>query len=407
MNYELLEQIGNKYGESYYILNTERFKQNFIELQNEFRKIYPDTYIAYSYKTNYIPDLCKIVDELGGYAEIVSDMEYEITKRLNISADKIIFNGPYKNKEAITEILLRGGCVNIDSVEEFEYIKGIAKSNADKIINIGIRVNFAIENANISRFGIDIESDKLKKIVKESDIISNINIREFHCHYAPRNLENWKARTEKMLKYSDELFEKAPAHIDLGGGLFGKMKDDMKRQFSSYIPEYKEYAQLVATMFNKYYEEMADKPMLFIEPGTALVGDVMRFAAKIVGIKSIRGKYIATLLGSVYNINPTLNGKNPSLEVYHKEDDSLKYYEDLDFGGYTCIESDYLYRGYNGKLAIGDYVVFDNVGSYSIVLKPPFILPNFSVISYNGEDVKLVKRRENFEDIFRTYQMFN
>lgn len=407
MDYKLLEQIGNKYGESYYILDIQKFKHNFNELQDEFRKIYPETYIAYSYKTNYIPDLCKIVDELGGYAEIVSDMEYEITKRLNISADKIIFNGPYKNKDAVVEILLRGGCVNIDSIEEFEYIKSIAKKNKDSIINIGIRVNFEIENSSMSRFGIDIKSEKLKKILDEINVINNINIKEFHCHYAPRSLENWQSRTEKMISYSYELFENPPEHIDLGGGLFGKMKNDMKKQFSSYIPEYREYAELVATMFGKHYGKMTKKPMLFIEPGTALVGDVMRFASKVVGIKNIREKNIATLLGSVYNINPTLNGKNPSLEIFHKNDEELNYYDDIDFGGYTCIESDYLYKGYSGKLAIGDYVVFDNVGSYSIVLKPPFILPNFAVVSYNGKDIEIVKRQENFDDIFRTYQMFN
>ena len=128
----------------------------------------------------------------------------------------------------------------------------------------------------------------------------------------------------------------------------------------------------------------------------------MKFAARVVSIKSVRGKSIATLLGSIYNINPTLNKKNPPLEVY-SDATERKTYKDLDFGGFTCIESDYLYRHYDGELAVGDFVVFGNVGSYSVVLKPPFILPNFAVLDICDGDCKVIKRRENFDDLFHTF----
>ncbi len=58
----------------------------------------------------------------------------------------------------------------------------------------------------------------------------------------------------------------------------------------------------------------------------------------------------------------------------------MNQYQSIDFGGYTCIESDYIYKNYNGDLAEGDYVIFGNAGSYSVVLKPPFILPNFAIV---------------------------
>ena len=79
-------------------------------------------------------------------------------------------------------------------------------------------------------------------------------------------------------------------------------------------------------------------------------------------------------------------------------------YTDLDFGGFTCIESDYLYRHFNGKLAQGDIVVFGNVGSYSVVLKPPFILPNFPIIELRGNGAELIKRGEVFDDLFHTFE---
>ena len=128
----------------------------------------------------------------------------------------------------------------------------------------------------------------------------------------------------------------------------------------------------------------------------------MRFAAKVVNIKEVRGKTIATLLGSIYNINPTLNKKNPPISIYSMGG-VQKEYKDLDFGGFTCIESDYLYRRFNGSLAVGDMVVFGNVGSYSVVLKPPFILPNFPIVEITDEKTEIIKRGETFDDLFHTF----
>jgi len=64
-----------------------------------------------------------------------------------------------------------------------------------------------------------------------------------------------------------------------------------------------------------------------------------------------------------------------------------------------------LYRGYSGNIAVGDFVVFDNAGSYSVVLKPPFILPNFPILDLGSEEdsLKIIKQAETFDDIFHTY----
>ena len=76
--------------------------------------------------------------------------------------------------------------------------------------------------------------------------------------------------------------------------------------------------------------------------------------------------------------------------------------------GYTCIEKDILYRGYTGKLSVGDFVVFHQAGSYSVVMKPPFILPNVPIIqldSASSTGFKILKRQEFFDDVFATYRL--
>ncbi len=394
----LVEQVGD----SFYLLDSKQFRENFIELKSEFSKIYPNFNIAYSYKTNYMPKLCKIVDELGGFAEVVSDMEMEIALRVGVEPKNIIWNGPFKNTQKVEQLLVLGGTVNIDSAYEIDVIADIAHKHPDKKLNIGVRCNFDINDGVVSRFGFDVESNDFNRAMSLFSEYKNLYLIDMQCHFATRRLDTWKPRAEGMLALIDKLGI-LPERIDLGGGLFGKMADSLKAQFDSEIPNYKQYAEVVASIFAEHFKGVKNKPMLLIEPGSALVGDCMKFAAKVVNIKNVRDKFIATLLGSIYNINPTLNKKNPPIKVYSMGEEQ-KEYKNLDFGGFTCIESDYLYRHYDGKLAKGDIVVFGNVGSYSVVLKPPFILPNFPIIDISDGGLEIIKRGETFDDLFHTYK---
>lgn len=397
MNEERIRQWVKQFGDAFYLLDTIQFRKNFLELKEAFSVLYPNVALAYSYKTNYTPELCKIVNQLGGYAEVVSDMELEIALRVGVPEEKIIWNGPYKNYKKVEKFLLTGGTLHLDSVYEIPLIKEIAKKYPNRKIQVGIRVNFDIKDHVVSRFGFDILSKEFQEVLRLEEI-ENIHIAGIHCHFASRNLETWKERTKQILKLIEET-KIHPDYIDLGGGLFGRMAESLKKQFPCKIPTYQEYAKAVAQPFAEYFSGK-DKPFLLLEPGSALVGDCMHFFSKVVNIKNVRGKVIATLLGSVYNINPTLNGKNPPIYIYPMGK-KQKEYHDLDFGGFTCIESDYLYRHFDGVLAVGDMVEFGNVGSYSLVLKPPFILPNFPVIDQEGT---VIKQAECFEDLFHTFK---
>ena len=75
LSFDRISELAEKYGESFYILDMQTFENNYCELLNSFRNYYPNTNIAYSYKTNYLPCLCKKINDMCGYAEIVSEME--------------------------------------------------------------------------------------------------------------------------------------------------------------------------------------------------------------------------------------------------------------------------------------------------------------------------------------------
>ena len=399
MDKQIITKLQAEYGEAFYLLDSAQFRKNFAELKSAFNDIYPNWNIAYSYKTNYTPKLCKIVNELGGYAEVVSEMELEIAKRVGCKMDRVIWNGPIKNVPIMEQFLLDGGTINIDCIEELEQIKEIHSRHADKLINVGIRCNYEVNDGVVSRFGFDIDGEDFMEAVKFANTTKNVKLINFQCHFAKRQIAYWPARAKGMVDLIDRLGI-IPERIDIGGGLFGKMADSLKAQFSCEIPNYEAYAKAAAQVFADYFKDKDVKPELLIEPGSAVVGDCMKFIGTVKTIKNVRGKWMAHVLGSQKNISMT--GINPPIEVIAMGGEQ-KEYKDLDFLGFTCIEGDVLYHNYTGKLAHQDVIVISNCGSYSLVMKPPFILPNFPVLDISEGKTEVIKRAENFDDLFHTF----
>lgn len=399
MDKQIIEQLRSEYGEAFYLLDSAQFRMNFAELKTAFNNIYPNWNIAYSYKTNYTPKLCKIVNELGGYAEVVSEMELEIAKRVGCKMDRVIWNGPIKDVPIMEQFLLDGGTINIDSIEELEQVQDIHNRHADKLIHVGIRCNYDVNDGVVSRFGFDIDGAEFMEAVKFATTTKNVKFINFQCHFAKRQIAYWPARAKGMVDLIDRLGI-IPERIDIGGGLFGKMADSLRAQFSCEIPDYEAYAKAAAQVFADYFADKDVKPELLIEPGSAVVGDCMKFIGTVKTIKNVRGKWIATVLGSQKNISMT--GINPPMEVIAMGGEQ-KEYKDLDFVGFTCIEGDVLYHNYTGKLAHQDAIVISNCGSYSLVMKPPFILPNFPVLDISEGKTEVIKRAEDFDDLFHTF----
>ena len=82
--------------------------------------------VGYSVKTNSLPWLLCYMKEQGFYAEIVSDTEYRLAKRLGFPDSHMIYNGPVKDRQIFTDILLAGGLVNLDSSEEPQWLSELS-----------------------------------------------------------------------------------------------------------------------------------------------------------------------------------------------------------------------------------------------------------------------------------------
>lgn len=399
LNYDEIKRIIEGYGESVYIFNQNEFEDNYKVLEHTFRSIYPNYHICYSYKTNYTPAVCKCVKELGGYAEVVSDMEYELALKIGYQPNKIVFNGPIKG-QYLKSHLLSGGINNIDRIEEAEYICQLAKEYPQLQIKTGVRINFDVDAGYTSRFGIDINKiEEILTLLKEN----NICLNGIHCHMSrARGIDAWKLRAKTMLNLVDRYHLNDLEYISLGSGMYGKMDSELQKQFPADAPTYKEYAEEVIRQFADYYQNIENKPILFTEPGTTIVSKYVDFLGKVIGIKEVRGNTFVLLNCSFHNLGETCQMKNLPIRVY-KSGEKAKHIEEANFVGYTCLEQDVLYRSFTGEIAIGDYILFGNVGGYSVVDKPPFIMPNCSMVSIKDGIVRLIKQKENFSDIFSTF----
>ena len=402
IDYEKLNKLSKEYGDAFYLLDSSLFEANYKNMLNAFRTYYENTIIAYSYKTNYLPNLCRKIDELGGCAEIVSEMEWYLSKKLGIKNENVYYNGPYKKPEVIEDFLLSGGHLNIDAEYEAKIVKAIASKCPEKTFEVGLRCLIDIGQEESSRFGLEVADGTLEKIYDELTKVDNISVVGLHIHLPFRNIDTFMPRMKALKNILDVLPENAVfKYVSLGGGYMGEVDKELAREFTFIPPTYDDYAKVVAGEFSKIFEGKNCKPQLIIEPGSAIVANTMRLVTRVVNIKHSRNRYIATLTGSTYNMNPSVKGVRRTIDVYEADEskDDTREYENLDMAGYTCIEGDYLYHGYKGILNASDFVVFRNVGSYSVVMKPPFILPDIAVIDMANE-FSLIKNYQKASDIF-------
>lgn len=409
LSWALLNDLAQVYGDSFYLLDLAQFESNYQEFLTAFRSVYPWTQLAYSYKTNYTPRLCQIVHRLGGYAEVVSAMEYGLARRIGVPAERIIFNGPYKQPADLELALLNGSVVNLDAAYEVALVQALAVRYPQKPLRLGLRCNFAIGADERSRFGFAVDNPEFPALIQALRSQPNCKIVGLHCHFlAPqRSATAYGGIAQRMVQLAlTELAGIQLEFIDLGGGFFSRMSPELQKQFPYPIPSFTDYGQAIAGEFAAAFSEN-EGPELILEPGIALTADTMKFVAKTIDHKEVGSRQIVLVAGSIYDIKPTLNTRNLPMTVWPAATEPALVGEvgqPLDLVGYTCMENDCLYRGYKGKLGIGDYVVFDNVGSYTNVLRPPFINPAPPILSLNHVGAwEVIRRRETAEDIFTTY----
>lgn len=393
-----------KYGSPLYVFHDAEFVENYECLCKAMRAYYPNYNPGYSYKTNYTPHICKLVKRLGGFAEVVSDMELWVALQCGYEHSKIIYNGPCKGS-MLEEHLLKGGILNVDNEDEAKRVVTLAQQHRDKLFKVNIRITAKIDIGFVSRFGIEAGSPQMERVVALLKQQSNVKLVGLHMHVSrARYLSAWQERIDQILETADRYIDGVPEFIDLGSGMFADMEGYLKDQFTIDVPSYEEYAEAVAGTMAKHYADSDVKPLLVTEPGTTVVSRYMSLVTTITGLKEIANRNIAVCDCDIHEAGETaMMMKVPYTHYAVGEGESSK--TPIDITGFTCLEQDALFKEFPESVKVGDVIEFRNVGGYSVVYKPPFIQPCCAMVAIKADGtIEEIKRKETYEDIFQTYR---
>lgn len=404
LDWPSVQGIAERHGRSFFVLDAMLFRKNFETFLNAFQTHYPAVQIGYSYKTNYTPQLCKIIYDLGGYAEVVSSMEYSLAKRIGNPGSRIVYNGPYKGSDTFKEAALTGVTLNLDSVRDVDMLCAIAQSHPEANIAVVLRCNFALHTNEISRFGMDVDGIEFKTALERINTSPAILLKGLHCHFPDRDLDSFGRRARMMVELVNQIFpERLPEILNIGGGYFSHMPENMQNAFSTPTATFADYGRLIGETLSKGLAGRGPLPTLFLEPGTALVADTQVFYTQVISTKVVRGKNFATVSGSSFDISPVARSRNLPVTPILQANDP-KHKTTFDVVGYTCIEHDILSEGVQAPLQTNDFLCYSNVGSYSVVMRPPFILPANPILLHDKNGLRLIKDRQTDEDVFRNYR---
>ena len=371
----------------YFLIHQDLLQKNIDSFAQGMNASWSRSRLGYSVKTNSLPWIITHMKRKGFLAEVVSEQEYRLAKKIGFPDEEIILNGPVKSDELLVEALNAGAFVNLDNSREIEWLENNL-SRMKRPWNVGIRYNFILENVcpgetivggEYSRFGFCVENGEFGRAVKRIKILDNINIVGLHGHNSTKSKSlNIFRHIVKKAAYLIKRYELDIDYLDVGGGFFGDKPG---------APSFEEYAMAMKESFIEDYEVT-----LIVEPGASLVSSPISYLSKVVNVKQVNEKNFITLDGSLIHIDPLMHGiefTKKRYPVHKNKKEMVIEYQDL--CGFTCIEMDRLGKLVNCEcMQIDDRIEFLNCGSYSMTLAPLFISYFPMVYAYdNGQYIKV------------------
>ena len=382
-----------------FILDKAEFERSAKGFKQALSDNFKNSIVGYSVKTNSLPYALKLANELGLYAEVVSEDEYNLAKTCGFSNKHIIYNGPLKSKETFLEAITNGAYVNIETKRELEWLKELPKNG--KIFTVGIRLNVNITNVSIqdadgdndnSRFGFSDETEEFKQAVNFINQLPNVKLEGLHIHRTThsRSVDFYK----HSIKFASKTIKKYHlflSYLDIGGGYFGIFKNK---------PTYQNYSD---AFYDTLKNEGLENLTILVEPGNALVASAFSFLSEVIDVKHVeKDKYFITTDGSRNDIDPFFKKTDYIKEILRNKASENIVSEQIISGG-TCLEYDRMFTIQNQPLLKNkDRILYKNVGAYTMCLSPLFIryIPsvylndngNFSIIREKWTDKEYINK---------------
>lgn len=342
--------------------------------------------LLFSLKTFSVVDVLKYIQKYVDGISASSLFETKLANEVLNSTQSIHVVTPGLRKDEINEITQKADCIVFNSFSQYEYLK----DNLDKQVQIGFRINPQFSSNIDSRYNPCCQNSKLgipikdfAKYIKENncEFITGIH---FHTNCDSVDL-NFLTETFNIIETNLQDFLYKIKWINLGGGYLFENNEQILTFYS-----------LIQKIKNKYNLDV------YIEPGTSIIKGAFSLYTAVLDIIVSEDKNIAIL-------DTTVNHLPEVLEFNYKLDieNSIKNggYEYI-LAGSSCLAGDLfgLYK-FDKPLKIGDKIVFNNIGSYSIVKANMFNGINLPTIyeKYKNDDLKLIKEY-SYEDFFKRFR---
>ncbi len=385
-----------EYGSPLFIFSERTLRRTIREARRAFEVRYPKVRFAWSYKTNYLDAICRIFHDEGSWAEVVSEYEYEMARRLNIPGEHIIFNGPYKSREALRKAISEGATIHLDSHDEMYVCEQVAEE-LGRVVEVGMRLNMDTGTYPAwSRFGFNLDNGEAWGALQRIKMGGKLKVKGIHSHLGTFILDPtvYRRAVEKLADFAKKAAELdfEVEYIDVGGGFASK--NTLHEQYApgdEANPTFDDYAEMVTSALLDANFPGDNPPTLVLETGRALVDECGFLATSCVANKRLPSGLKTTVVDAGVNVMFT------SFWYKHKVtpvDDYRGTLEETVLYGPLCMNIDVLRPSVLlPPLSPGDAVVIHPVGAYNVTQWMQFIRMRPAIVLI-GEDGKVCKVRD-------------
>ncbi|UCD02278.1 MAG: alanine racemase [Promethearchaeota archaeon] len=367
-----VNEIVSRFKTPLLIFLENRIRDNIRTFTNIFNSEFKNFHCYYSFKANFLTEICKIVNSEGIGAEIVGLPELNLALKIGFPPDKIIIGGPFLSKELI-ELSVKSKVKEliIYSLDDIKKINSIAQK-LNRIQNICIRVN---SQKYDSKLGVKLDKRDASKLEQISNNYSNIKINSILSHYSTQmnDLKQYKKNLQAIIDNLKLLSEYGIRidNINLGGG-FPEATVMPLDQLRIIAKEIKTTLEDSETHYTNIY----------FEPGRYFVGDAGLFISKV--IKVGQKRWIFLNIGN--HICPKF--ARCSLRFYNISQINEPHKYKTSIAGIIPTDQDVLVKDYffTENLREGDKVLVANTGAYCLTFSNrfPYSLPKILLVKDNN-----------------------
>ncbi|MCF8984053.1 diaminopimelate decarboxylase [Pseudomonas syringae] len=353
--------------------------------------------VCFAVKANSNLGVLNVLARLGAGFDIVSRGELERVLAAGGKAEKIVFSGVGKTREDMRRALEVGvHCFNVESTDELERLQQVA-AELNVRAPISLRVNPDVDagthpyistGLKENKFGIAIAA--AEDVYIRASQLPNLEVIGVDCHIGSQltTLEPFIDALDRLLALVDRLGDCGIHlhHIDLGGGLGVRYRDEEPPLAADYIKAVR--------------ERLAGRDLgLLFEPGRFIVANAGALLTRVEYLKHTEHKDFAIVDAAMNDlIRPALYQAWMDVTAVRPRDSEPRAY---DIVGPICETGDFLAKGRELALAEGDLLAVHSAGAYGFVMSSNYNTRGRAAeVLVDGSQAFEVRRRETVAELF-------